>query len=115
MMPEQQPITGWRTAWSAFRTPGRRLEALLTASAVAAAYLLCLTVAGAVAMAVNALAVEPVLKAAGWTLDSGIAQLAEGAVEGGAVGAPVFFGAVWLVTRDLARLQSAIDRWMEED
>lgn len=107
------PITGWRTAWSAFRTPHHRLEALLTASVVAVAYLLCLAVAGAVAAAVNALAVEPALKAAGWTLNSGVTQLAEGFAEGAAVGGPVFFGIVWLALRGLIRVQPVIDRWME--
>lgn len=77
-------------------------------------YLLCLTVAGAVAAAVNALAMEPALKAlTGWTLDSGAAQLAEGFAEGAAVGGPVFFGVVWLVLRGLVRAQPVIDRWTE--
>lgn len=105
-------ITGWRTAWSAFRTPHHRLEALLTATAVAVMYLPCLAVAGAVAVVVNALAVEPALKAlTGRTLDSGAAQLAEGFAEGAAVGGPVFFGVVWLVLRGLVRAQPVIDRW----
>lgn len=113
--PQPPPITGWRTAASAFRTPGRRLEALLTAFAIAETYLLCLAAAGAVAMAVNALAAEPALKAAGWTLDSGVAQLAEGFVEGAAVGGPVFFGVRWLVIRGLTRVRPVINRQMEEN
>lgn len=115
-MPESSHITDWRTAWSALRTPGRRLEAMVVAFVIAAACLLCLTVAGAVAMVANVLAVEQALKSLlGWTLDSAAAQIIEGTVEGGAVGAPVFFGIVWLARRNLGGVQRMIDGWFERN
>lgn len=112
--PQTAPITGRRDAWSAFRAPGRRLEALLVASATAVAYLSCLAVAEIVALVVDAIAVEPALKAlAGRTLNSAVAQITEGAFEGMVVGVPVFFGSVWLMIRGLVRIQPVIDRWIE--
>lgn len=115
-MPEFSHITDWQTAWSALRTPGRRLEALLVTVAVAAAYLLCLIVAWAVAMVAGALAVEPALRAlSGWTLDSAAAQIGVGFAEGGAIGAPTFLAIVWLLRRGLGRTQRMIDGWFERN
>lgn len=115
-MPESSYITGWRTAWSAFRTPGRRLEALLVTAATTVAYLMCLAVAWAVAMVAGALAVEPALTTlSGWTLDSAAAQIGVGFAEGGAIGAPTFLAIVWLARRGLGGAQRMIDGWFERN
>lgn len=112
-MSEHAYITGWRDVVAAFRTPGRRLEALLVTTAVVVSYLACFAVATAVAVVANTQAVKPALKALfGWTLGSGVGQVVEGITEGGAVFAPVFFGLAWLALLACRRLQPAIDRWV---
>lgn len=113
-MPEPSCITGWRTAWSAFRTPGRRVEALLVTTAVVVAYLACIAAATAVALVVNALAMEPTAKALfSWTPDSTLAQIVEAETAGTVVGAPLFFVNVWLLRRGLNRAGRMIDGWIE--